>query len=93
MIQETAYFLFIVCSYFLLMATIFTTLFRNSDSTDPLAPDFSSVFYTLRDLFNYTTGNFGVVVMGNYASSYAILYIIHTVISNIFLLNYLVAIL
>jgi hypothetical protein len=55
MIQETAYFLFIVISYFLLMATIFTTLFRNSDSTDPTAPDFSDFFDTLRDLFNYTT--------------------------------------
>jgi hypothetical protein len=93
MIQETAYFLFIVISYFLLMATIFTTLFRNSDSTDPTAPDFSDFFDTLRDLFNYTTGNFGVVEMGNYSNSYGILYIVHTVISNIFLLNYLVAIL
>jgi hypothetical protein len=91
MIQETGYFLFIVVSY--LMSTIFTTLFRNTNSTDTSAEDFSTFFLTLRQLFNYTTGNYGLIDMGNYAKSYQVLYIVHTVISNIFLLNYLVAIL
>ena len=75
------------------MTTIFTTLFRNSNSIDPIAADFSNFFLTMRDLYNYMTGNFFVVEMGNYSQSYTVLYIIHTTISNIFLLNYLVAIL
>lgn len=84
------YFLFIVVSYFLLMGTIFTTLFRNSDTESSM---YDSLYDTLVSLFNYTTGNFNPVDMGNYYTSYAIMYIVHTVISNIFLLNYLVAIL
>jgi hypothetical protein len=73
------------------MATIFTTLFRNADS--PNATDYQSFFLTLRDLFDYSVGNFNPLDMGNYNTSYAVMYIIHTVISNIFLMNYLIAIL
>mmetsp|Transcript_23200 Transcript_23200/g.17627 ORF Transcript_23200/g.17627 Transcript_23200/m.17627 type:complete len:112 (-) Transcript_23200:1577-1912(-) len=93
MVLETMYFLFIVITYLLLMTTIFTTLFRNTNSDDPAVEDFSSIFFTLRLLFDYTTGNFGIIEMGNYYRSFGVLYILHTVISNIFLLNYLVAIL
>lgn len=73
------------------MATIFTTLFRNANSAD--AEDYQSFYLTLRKLFDYSVGNFEPVEMGNYNTSYGVLYITHTVISNIFLMNYLIAIL
>jgi hypothetical protein len=41
----------------------------------------------------YATGDYNPVDMGDYSQSFAILYIVHTVISNIFLMNYLIAIL
>lgn len=75
----------------MVMATIWTTLFRNSNSED--ASDYSSIFLTLRSLFDYTTGNYSPKEMGNYNTSFSVLYITHTVISSIFLMNYLIAIL
>lgn len=73
------------------MATIFTTLFRNADSDE--GSDYQSFYLTLRALFDYSVGNFTPMEMGNYDTSYGIMYIVHTVISNIFLMNYLIAIL
>lgn len=44
-------------------------------------------------LFDYTYGNYKKRDMGNFETSYTILYIIHVIISTIFLLNYFVSIL
>ena len=48
---------------------------------------------TMRDLIDYFLANFSAKELGNYNTSHSILYITHVTISNIFLLNFLVAIL
>lgn len=88
MIREAVAFLSIVAAYMLLITTIFATLFRNVDSVD----NFSSLPNTFRTLFDFTVGNISDLEMGNYQTSFTILYIIHIIISNIFLINFLVAI-
>jgi Ni/Fe-hydrogenase subunit HybB-like protein len=76
----------------ILMTTVFATLFRDA-VTDDATKDYHSIFTTLRTLIDYFLANFSVKDMGNFATSHSILYIVHVTISNIFLLNFLVAIL
>lgn len=92
MLKETVFFMIILGCYLLLMATVFATLFRDCQ-TDDAVHDYHSIFTTLRALIDYFLANFGVKEMANYALSHSILYIIHVTVSNIFLLNFLVAIL
>lgn len=82
----------ILSCYMILMTTVFATLFRDSTTTDAIQ-DYHSVFTTLRALVDYFLANFSVKDMGSFATSHSILYIVHVTISNIFLLNFLVAIL
>jgi hypothetical protein len=92
MLKETAYFMMILGCYLILMTTVFATLFRDADTQDALS-DYHSIFTTLRALIDYFLANFSVKDMGNYKTSHSILYIVHVTVSNIFLLNFLVAIL
>jgi len=48
---------------------------------------------TVRTLFDAMLGNYSYYVTGYYEFSHSVLLCIHIVISNIFLLNYLIAIL
>lgn len=91
MIYEAVYYIILFFSYFLLMTTIFTILFRNSNSDAGLV--YENIFLTFRSMFDYTLGNFNPVNMGNYNYSFTVMYMTHTFISTVFLLNYLVAIL
>lgn len=91
MLADTLNFIIIVVCYFMLATTIFTTLFRNAN-TDA-GDDFKSLSSTFLALFSLSTGNYNPVDMGNYNTSYNILYILHIIISSIFLMNYLIAIL
>jgi len=92
MLKETAYFMMILICYLILMTTVFATLFRDSDSDDAVEY-YHSIFTTLRALVDYFLANFPTKEIGAYNTSHSILYIIHVTISNIFLLNFLVAIL
>jgi hypothetical protein len=92
MLRETINFMFILSCYMILMSTVFATLFRDANTTDAIE-DYHSVFTTLRALIDYFLANFQVKDMGNFSTSHSILYIVHVTISNIFLLNFLVAIL
>ena len=92
MLRETINFMFILSCYMILMSTVFATLFRDANTTDAIE-DYHSVFTTLRALIDYFLANFQVKDMGNFSTSQSILYIVHVTISNIFLLNFLVAIL
>jgi hypothetical protein len=92
MLKEASIFLLILGCYLVLMTTIFATLFR--DASTPDADPYHSIFTTLRSLIDYFLANFPTqVYMGNYQTSFSVLYIVHVVISNMFLLNFLVAIL
>jgi len=92
MLRETLYFMMILICYMILMTTVFATLFRDT-ATDDARADYHSLFTTLRALIDYFLANFSPKDMGNYGTSHSILYIVHVTISNIFLLNFLVAIL
>ncbi len=92
MLRETVNFMLILGCYMVLMTTVFATLFRDSETADA-KQDYHSLFTTLRALVDYFLGNFGAKEMANYNTSHSLLYIVHVTISNIFLLNFLVAIL
>lgn len=92
MLRETLYFLLVLGSYMLLMTTVFATLFRDCTTPDAIE-SYSSFWFTLRQLIDYFLANYSVKDLGSYNTSHSILYITHVTISNIFLLNYLVAIL
>lgn len=92
MLFETIYFLLILSCYMVLMATVFATLFRDTETEDAIN-DYHSLLRTLRALVDYFLANYDVKEMGKYTTSHSILYILHVTISNIFLLNFLVAIL
>lgn len=92
MLRETLYFLLVLGSYMLLMTTVFATLFRDCRTPDAVE-SYSSFWVTLRSLIDYFLANYNVKDMGTFTTSHSILYITHVTISNIFLLNYLVAIL
>ena len=92
MLKETINFMLILGCYMILMTTVFATLFRDTQTVDAIE-DYHSLFTTLRALVDYFLANFGAKHMANYNTSHGILYIMHVTISNIFLLNFLVAIL
>jgi len=92
MLMETVYFMLVLGSYMLLMTTVFATLFRDCRTPDAVE-SYSSFWVTLRSLIDYFLANYNVKDMGTFNASHSILYITHVTISNIFLLNYLVAIL
>lgn len=76
----------------MLMTTVFATLFRDTE-TDDAIHDYHNILTTFRALVDYFLANFPVKDLGSYQLSHSILYITHVTISNIFLLNFLVAIL
>ena len=73
------------------MTTIFATLFRDVPTEDAIP--YKSLTSTFREMIDYFLANYAIKQMGNYTTSHSILVMIHVIISNIFLLNYLVAIL
>lgn len=57
-------------------------------------PDiYGNLAKTARDLFDYSLGEYDEKEMGNHQISHSVLYMIHAVITHVFLINYLVAIL
>lgn len=54
---------------------------------------YGGMVISLRTLFDAMLGNYTLVDLGNYNTSHSILLIVHLIASNIFLLNYLIAIL
>lgn len=91
MLRETLSFMIILVCYLTLMTTIFATLFRDVNTEDALP--YHSLAPTFREMTNYFTGNYEAKSMANFNTSHSVIYITHVVISFIFLMNYLVAIL
>ena len=88
MLYDTLGFIFILCCYMVLAATIFTTLFQST-----LPEYYGELSLSLRTLFDAFIGYYVYTEQSNYEMSNSICTMIHVFISNIFLLNYLVAIL
>jgi Polycystin cation channel len=88
MISDAVSFILIVSSYLLLMSTVFTTLFQSS-----MPDDYPDISTSLRTLYDSMLGSYNYSDQENYMLSNSILTMIHVFLSNIFLLNFLVAIL
>ena len=72
----------------IIVTTLFTTLFGNANSES-----YGLVVVSLRTLYDAFIGQYEYAVPPNYELSFSILMMVHVFIANIFLLNYLVAIL
>lgn len=71
-----------------LASSVFTTLFSGP------APEFyGSMSTSMRTMFDYMLANYNHIDMSRSDTSHSLLLIVHLIISNIFLLNFLVAIL
>jgi hypothetical protein len=88
MLKDTVSFMFIMLCYLLLVATIFTTLFQG-----PAPEKYGSMSLCFRTMFDYTLGEYENEEIEYNNDSHSYLMMLHIVISNIFLLNYLIAIL
>ena len=89
MLYTTLSFIFIVACYMAMVSTMFTMLF-NSVNKDK----YQFLTLSLRSLFDaMLTNNYAYETNPDYQLSFSILLMIHIFIANIFLLNYLIAIL
>lgn len=88
MVGDTLSFMFIVSCFILIMASIFTTLYQD---TNPVK--FGGLALTVRTLFDATIGQYDYDDMEGRVLSYSILLISHVFFANIILMNYLIAIL
>lgn len=91
MLKEVLPFMIILTCYSVCTTTIFATLFRDVVTDD--AKDYKTLFTTFRSVFDYFIGNYVSKDMGNFNTSHSVLYMVHVFISNIFLMNLIVAIL
>eukprot|EP00347_Sterkiella_histriomuscorum_P007582 403348366 len=91
MLFETISFFIIAICYLCLMTTIFIMLFKDAGTED--AYGYRNLLSTMREMIDYFIGNYEVKYMAKYGTSHSILVIVHVVISHIFLMNFLVAIL
>lgn len=91
MLRETLSFMIILSCYLILTTTIFATLFRDVDTDD--AEPYMNLGGSMREMIDFFLANYDVKEMANFETSHSVLSIIHVVISNIFLMNYLIAIL
>lgn len=88
MLKEIISFGFILIWYLLFVSSVFTTLFGG------LAPDsYGTMSLCMRTMFDLMLANYNHQDLGKSDTSHSILLIIHLVISNVFLLNFLIAIL
>ena len=88
MIGDTLAFMFIVCCFILIVASVFTTLYQDTN------PDkYGGLGITARYLFDAAIGQFDFEGMAGRELSFSILQIIYVFLGNILLMNYLIAIL
>jgi len=88
MITDTVSFLFIFSCFVVLMASVFTTLYQD---TNPIK--FGGLALTIRTLFDACLANYDYDNMPGREISYSCLIIFHVFMANILLMNYLIAIL
>ena len=88
MVIDTMSFFFIVISYLIVASAIFTTIFQDINTS--LYGNFT---ISLRTMFDGLMGSYGYKGFGEYEMLHMIMLWTHIFISNILLLNYLIAIL
>jgi hypothetical protein len=88
MLKDTMSFIFLVCCYMIVAATVFTTLFENADPSE-----YGTLSLSVTTLFSAMTAQYDYNVPNNYMISLSIFLDIHVFLSNVFLMNYLIAIL
>lgn len=88
MIGDTLSFMFIISCFLLIMSSIFTTLYQD---TNPVK--YGGLGITVTTLFDATIGNYDFSGMAGRDISHSILLIFHVFSTNILLMNYLIAIL
>jgi len=104
MITDTLSFLFIAVCYMLLASTVFMMLFASPTKAQREAlelkgeestgvSNYDSYFYAMRTVFDGMLAVYSYEIQEEYGISYSIFTVTHVFIINIFLLNYLVAIL
>jgi len=86
MIMDTLSFTFLIALVTFISATAFTTRFHELDT------QFSNIFSTMRYLFDATVANYEYEEYGKYHRAFSIFLMIHIVVTNVFLLNYLIAV-
>lgn len=88
MVMDTISFTFIIVCFTLIMATAFTIRFAEAD------PDFyGNILLSMRSLFDLMVTNWFYRDLGNYNRAHNVFVIFHVMITNVFLLNYLIALL
>jgi len=88
MIEDTISFIFIVSCYLIIMSSIFTTVYQDTNGLK-----YGSLTRTIRTLFDACLAVYSYADMGNRELSHSILIITHVFFANVLLLNYLIAIL
>lgn len=87
MMGSATTFLFILFFYLVIMGTIAMTLFQESSIT------YSTPIFALRTVFDAMCGSYSYDISPEYNYYHTVFMIVHIFFSNIFMLNYLVAIL
>lgn len=88
MVIDTIAFMFLVVSYLIVSAAIFTTLFQD------MRPDIYGDFLkTIISMFDGVMGNYTYKGFGDRELLHMVAIILHVWVANILLLNYLIAIL
>ena len=88
MVRDTISFMYLVFGYLFLMACVFTTMFQ--DINPGSYGNFST---SIRTMFDGLMASYGYKGYGVYEIEHMIFIIMHVIMSNILLLNYLIAIL
>lgn len=88
MIGDTLSFLFLVCCFILITASVFTTLYQESSPEK-----FNNLTLTIRTLYDAALGNYDYDIPPEREISYTALLVTYVFFSNIMLLNFLIAIL
>lgn len=88
MVRDTISFMYLVFGYLFLMACVFTTMFQ--DVNPGSYKDFPT---SLRSMFDGLMASYGYKGYGEYEIEHMVFIILHVYMSNILLLNYLIAIL
>jgi hypothetical protein len=87
-IWKSIWFMFCFICYLMIMTTIFTMLFESPDPTE-----YGSLSISVETLYAFFIGNYDYITSDGFVVSGSILIMIHKLISSIFLMNFLIAIL
>ncbi len=88
MLQSTLSFFFMFSCYFILAATVFNMRFGTENEEH-----YGTVWLSGRHLFDSFASEYRFIDFGAFQRSYDVFFIMHQIITRVFLLNYLVAVL